>query len=149
MVGGIRVGPRPRYTSTNVINTFYKFQKGILLDLFSPTSMSCSSPYSSHHSGYHGISSGFYIYVDNRSGHMSHISQFSPYYYGGLNISHPRFLQEAIPRGVHGKKFHQNHPYSCYPSMPTHPHQSMSPHSHAPTTYTIWVNVKNRTDITS
>ena len=62
-----------------------------------------TSPSPSHHSGDHGRSSGFYSYGDNRSGHMYHTSQFSAYNHGGINISHPRFPQEGIPRCVHGE----------------------------------------------
>ena len=36
-----------------------------------------------------------YSYGGNRSGHRSHISQFSVYNYGVLNISHLRFPQES------------------------------------------------------
>ena len=49
--------------------------------------------------------------------------------HGGLNISHLRFTQTYIPRGVHGENLHKNHPYYSYPSIPTHPHTSMPPHT--------------------
>ena len=29
---------------------------------------------------------------------------------------------------MHGENIHKNHPYCCYPSMPTHPHQIMPPY---------------------
>ena len=89
-----------------------------------------TSPSPSHHSRDRGRSSGFYRYGDNISGLSYHTRQFSPYIHGGLNIAHPKFPQEAIPRGVHRENIHQNHPYYSCPSMPTHPHQSMSPHPH-------------------
>ena len=73
----------------------------------------------------------FYSYGDNRSGHRFHTSEFSAYNHDGLNIEHPRFPQEAIPRGVHGVNIHQNYPYYYYySSMATDPNQSMPPHPH-------------------
>ena len=62
-----------------------------------------TGPSPSHHSGDHGRSSNFYSYGDNRSGDRSHTSQFSAYDHVGLNISHPRFPQISIPRGLHGE----------------------------------------------
>ena len=50
------------------------------------------------------------------------------YNYGVLNIVHPRFPQEAIPRGVHGENIHQNHPYCYYTNMTTHHHTRIPPH---------------------
>ena len=50
-------------------------------------------PSPSNHSVDLGISSGFYIYGDNRSSHWSHTSQLYAYKHGRLNISHPRYPQ--------------------------------------------------------
>ena len=63
---------------------------------------SMNNPFPSHNSGANGRSSGFYSYGYNRSGHMYHTRTFFAYYHRGLNISQPRFPQEAIPRGLHG-----------------------------------------------
>ena len=82
------------------------------------------------HSGDIGRSSGFYIHGDNRSGHGSQTIQFYSYNHGVLNISHPSFTQEAIPRGVKGENIHQNHPYYYYTIIPTHPHSSIPKHHH-------------------
>ena len=65
-------------------------------------SMSQTSPSPSHNSVDHGGSSGFYSYGDNRGRNRSYTSKFSAYNNGGINIAHPRFPQEDIPRGVHG-----------------------------------------------
>ena len=40
--------------------------------------------------------------------HRSQTRYFPAYKHGGLNISHPRFPQEDIPRGVPGENIHQN-----------------------------------------
>ena len=55
-------------------------------------------------------------------------ASFAAYNHGGINISHPIFPQEYIPRGVHGENIHQTHPCYSYPNMTTHPHRSMTPH---------------------
>ena len=44
----------------------------------------------------------FILTVDNISVHRYHTSHFSAYNHFGINISHPRYTQEFIPRGVHG-----------------------------------------------
>ena len=89
-----------------------------------------TNPSPSHHSVDYSRLYSFYNYGDKRSGHRSHTIQFSAYNYGAINISHPRFPQEAISRGVYVKNLHQNHPYYYYPSIPINPHPSMIPHSH-------------------
>ena len=58
------------------------------------------SPSTCHHAGVIGRSLVFCSYVRDRSGYMSQTSQFSSYNYGGIYISHPRFHQEDILRGV-------------------------------------------------
>ena len=93
-------------------------------------SKSHTSPSSSHNSGYHGRLYSFNSYGYNRSGHMSHTIQFSAYNHGGLKRSHPKSLQEDIPRDMHGENLHQNHPYYSYSSMKTHPRPIMPPHPH-------------------
>ena len=70
----------------------------------------------SHHSGDHSISSDFYSYGDNISGHRHHLIQFSAYNHGGLNIAHPRFPQKYIIEDVHGENSHPNNLYYFYPS---------------------------------
>ena len=72
----------------------------------------------------------FYSYGDIRIGHRSPNRKSSAYNHGGINIYHPSFPQEAIPRGVYEENLHQNHPYCYYPSIPTHPHPSMPQHPH-------------------
>ena len=42
MMGGRRSGPRSRFTSPNVINSFSHVEKVIVVDLFRPTHMSCT-----------------------------------------------------------------------------------------------------------
>ena len=65
-------------------------------------SRSWTRPSPSHSSGDHGRSSGFHSYSDNRIWHRYHTSQSYAYNHGGINITHLRFPQEAMPRGVHG-----------------------------------------------
>ena len=90
--------------------------------------MSQTSIYPSHNSGDHGRSYGFHSFGYTISGNRYQTRQFSAYNHSGLNIAHPSFTQEDIPRGVHGENLHQNHPYYYYTSMPTHPNQRMPPH---------------------
>ena len=67
---------------------------------------------------------------------MSQTSQFYAYNHDEINISHTRFTQEDIPRGLQLENQHQNHPYYYYPitsphphpSTPKHPHHNMQPH---------------------
>ena len=40
IIGGRRYYPRPRFTSPNSINCFYSIEQGIVVDLFSPNSLS-------------------------------------------------------------------------------------------------------------
>ena len=70
-------------------------------------SRSWTSPYSFHHSGDHGISSGFKSYGDNISGHGYHTIQFYAYNHGGINIYHPRYS-----KGCAWRKYTSNHPLS-------------------------------------
>ena len=42
MMGGRRFGPRPSSSYTNAINTFSKIEQGGVVDIFRPTSMSCT-----------------------------------------------------------------------------------------------------------
>ena len=83
-------------------------------------------PYTSHHSGDIGISSGFYGYGNDISGHRYQTRHFFSYNHGGLNIAHPIFSQEYIPRGVQGENQHKNHPYYSYPIMTPHSHPIMT-----------------------
>ena len=96
-----------------------------------------SSP--SYHSYDLGISSYFYSYGNYRSRHRSHTRKYSSYNHGELNIGHPRFPQEAVPRGLQGENWHQNHPYYSYPSISLYPNPSMPQHIYhniPPHTYT-------------
>ena len=62
--------------------------------------MYMTSPYPPHNSSDISRSLVLYSYGIDISVHRSQTSQFYAYKHGGIYISHSRFSQEAISRGV-------------------------------------------------